>query len=217
MVGGFDFSLGQFDHVTQAWRQPGSTIKPFIYSAALDRGFSPGTIINDAQLLDASEVAQDGKAWNPSNDNGQYDGPVTMRTGLKKSKNMVSIRILRKITPPYAKDYLARFGFDADKHPSNLTLTLGTGSVTPLQEAGAYAVFANGGYKVAPYLIQQVTDAKGHVLLEANHPKAGDKAIREIDPRNAFIMTSMLRDVLRDSVECRVGNECVSTCRSRWS
>jgi penicillin-binding protein 1A len=197
MVGGFDYSLGQFDHVTQAWRQPGSAIKPFIYSAALDRGFSPGTIINDAPLLTEEEAAQDDKAWNPGNDDGQYDGPITMRTGLKKSKNLVSIRILRKITPPYARDYLSRFGFDPDKQPNNLTLTLGTGSVTPLQEAGAFSVFANGGYKVAPYLIQKVTDAKGNVLLEANHPKAGDQAIRVIDPRNAFIMTSMLRDVVR--------------------
>src|SRR5690606_5899290 len=124
------------------------------------------TIINDAPLEDATDTAQDGKAWNPSNDDGQYDGPVTMRTGLKKSKNLVSIRILRKITPPYARDYLSRFGFDADKQPSNLTLILGTGSVTPLQVAGAYSVFANGGYKVAPYLIQKVTDSKGNVLLE---------------------------------------------------
>lgn len=197
MVGGFDFSLGQFDHVTQAWRQPGSTIKPFIYSAALDRGFSPGTIINDAPLEDASDTSQNGKAWKPGNDDGQYDGPITMRTGLKKSKNLVSIRILRKITPPYARDYLSYFGFDADKQPSNLTLTLGTGAATPLQVAGAYSVFANGGYKVAPYLIQKVTDAKGNVLLEANHPKAGDEGVRVIDPRNAFIMTSMLRDVVR--------------------
>lgn len=194
MVGGFDFTLNQFDHVTQAWRQPGSSIKPFIYSAALERGFSPGTIINDAPLKDAAAAEQDGKAWNPGNDDGKYDGPITMRTGLKKSKNLVSIRILRKITPPYAKEYLTRFGFDPAKQPSNLTLTLGTGSVTPLQMAGAYSVFANGGFKVAPYLIQKVVDAKGKVLMEADHAQSGARAI---DPRNAFIMDTMLRDVVR--------------------
>lgn len=196
LVGGFDFALNKFDHVTQAWRQPGSTIKPFIYSAALEKGLSPGTIINDAPLGDDAPL-NNGKAWNPGNDDGKYDGPVTMRTGLKKSKNLVSIRILRKITPEYAKQHLAHFGFDMDKQPSNLTLTLGTGSVTPLQLAGAYAVFANGGFKVTPYLIQKVVDAKGTVLLQAAHPQAGDETARAIDPRNAFITDSMLRDVVR--------------------
>jgi penicillin-binding protein 1A len=196
LVGGFDFELNKFDHVTQAWRQPGSTIKPFIYSAALEKGLSPGTLINDAPLGDDAP-SDNGKAWNPGNDDGKYDGPVTMRTGLKKSKNLVSIRILRKITPEYAKQHLSRFGFDQDKQPTNLTLTLGTGSVTPLQMAGAYSVFANGGYKVTPYLIQKVVDAKGTVLLEATHPQAGDEAARAIDPRNAFITDSMMRDVVR--------------------
>ena len=194
MVGGFDFGLNQFDHVTQAWRQPGSTIKPFIYSSALEKGFSPATLINDAPLGDEAPVVQ-GKAWNPSNDDGVYDGPITMRTALKKSKNLVSIRILRKITPGYARQYLTRFGFDLDRQPDNLTLTLGTGSVTPLQLARAYAVFANGGFKLAPYLIEKVLDSKGNVLLGARHPQAGDEAARVIDPRNAFVMDSMLRDV----------------------
>ncbi|RQO36407.1 penicillin-binding protein [Herminiimonas sp. KBW02] len=197
LVGGFDFALNQFDHVTQAWRQPGSTIKPFIYSAALEKGFSPGTLINDAPLAEDSEGEQGSKAWNPGNDNGKYDGPVTMRTGLKRSKNLVSIRILRKITPAYAIEHLGHFGFEADKQPANLTLTLGTGSVTPLQMAGAYSVFANGGFKVAPYLIQKVVDARGKVLLEAQHPQAGDETARAIDPRNAFITDSMMRDVVR--------------------
>ncbi len=197
LVGGFDFALNQFDHVTQAWRQPGSTIKPFIYSAALEKGFSPGTLINDAQLSDDAGLEQNGKSWNPGNDNDEYDGPITMRTGLKKSKNMIAIRILRKITPPFAKEHLAHFGFDPERQPSNLTLTLGTGSVTPLQMAGAYAVFANGGFKVAPYLIQKVVDAHGKVLLEASHPQAGDETARTLSPRNAFIMDSMMRDVVR--------------------
>ncbi len=195
MVGGFDFALNQFDHVSQAWRQPGSSIKPFIYSAALEKGFSPGTLINDAPLaINASDTGA--QAWSPQNDDGNYDGPVTMRTGLKRSKNLVSIRILRTITPSYAQDYLARFGFDPQKHPVNLTMTLGTGSVTPLQMASAYAVFANGGYQVAPYLIQKVLDARGNVLTETKPVQAGDEATRVLDARNAFLMDSMLRDVV---------------------
>jgi penicillin-binding protein 1A len=193
MVGGFDFALNQFDHVTQAWRQPGSSIKPFIYSAALEKGFSPSTLINDAPL--ALNVGS-GPAWEPQNDDGSADGPISMRTGLKKSKNLVSIRILQSITPATALDHLARFGFDAGRHPANLTMTLGTGSVTPLQMAAAYAVFANGGYQVAPYLIQKVVDARGKVLVENKPAIAGDETSRVLDPRNAYIMDSMLRDVV---------------------
>ena len=191
MVGGFDFGLNQFDHVTQAWRQPGSSIKPFIYSAALEKGFSPATLIDDAPL--ALNVSDQG--WSPQNDDGRYDGPVTMRTALKKSKNVASIRLLQTITPPYALDYLTRFGFDANRHPDNLTLTLGTGSVTPLQMAAAYAVFANGVYHVAPYLIDKVLDNRGNVLVQSRPAIAGDEDARVLDPRNAFIMDSMLRDV----------------------
>ncbi len=205
MVGGFDFAINQFDHVTQAWRQPGSTIKPFVYSAALEKGFSPGTLINDAPLAEDSTTEQNGKAWNPGNDDGNYDGPITMRTGLKRSKNLVSIRILRKITPPFAIEHMTNFGLDADKQPSNLTLTLGTGSVTPLQMAGAYTVFANGGFKLTPYLIQKVVDVRGKLLMEADHPRAGDETARAIDPRNAFIMNTMLRDVVRSGTGYMAG------------
>ena len=194
MVGGFDFALNQFDHVTQAWRQPGSSLKPFIYSAALEKGFSPSTMINDAPL--ALNVSDGGPAWDPQNDDGSQDGPVSMRTGLKKSKNLVSIRILQSITPAYALDHLGRFGFDASRHPANLTMTLGTGAVTPLQMAAGYAVFANGGYQVAPYLIQKVLDARGNVLTENKPAIAGDEASRVLDARNAYIMDSMLRDVV---------------------
>lgn len=194
LVGGFDFALNQFDHVGQAWRQPGSTIKPFVYSAALEKGFSPATLINDVPL--EANTDNNGLPWNPENDDGIYDGPVTMRTGLKRSKNLVSVRLLRAITPPYAKEHIARFGFDPERHPSNLTMTLGTGSTTPLQMASAYAVFANGGYRVAPYLIQKVVDARGNVLSEAQPVTAG-KAARVLDARNAFIMDSMMRDVVR--------------------
>jgi len=196
LVGGFDFTFNKLDHVTQAWRQPGSSIKPFIYSAALEKGFSPATMINDAPL--AMAVSDNGgQAWDPQNDDGRVDGPVTMRTGLKRSKNLVSIRILQAITPPYAQQYIARFGFDADRHPTNLTMALGTGSVTPLQMAGAYSVFANGGYQIAPRLIQKVTDARGNVLLENKSVSAGQETARVLDVRNAFIMDTMLRDVVR--------------------
>ncbi|WP_460843306.1 penicillin-binding protein 1A [Noviherbaspirillum agri] len=195
MVGGFDFALNKFDHVTQAWRQPGSSIKPFIYSAALEKGFSPSTIINDEPLT-VDVVDAGNKMWNPQNDDGAYDGPISMRTGLKKSKNLVSIRILQTISPQYAQEYLGRFGFDPDRHPANLTMTLGTGAVTPQQLASAYAVFANGGYQVAPYLIQKVVDARGDMLSEAIPVPAGEESMRVIDARNAFIMDSMLRDVI---------------------
>ena len=195
LVGGFDFNLNQFNHVTQAWRQPGSSIKPFIYSAALEKGLSPGTMINDAPL-ETSLAEAGGPAWNPQNDDGVYDGPVSMRTGLKRSKNLVSIRILQAISPPFALEHIGRFGFDQDKHPSNLTMTLGTGSVTPLQMAGAYAVFANGGYRIAPYLIEKVVDARGNVLLENSPSIAGDENARVLDARNAFLVDSMLRDVV---------------------
>jgi penicillin-binding protein 1A len=195
LVGGFDFGLNQFNHVTQAWRQPGSSIKPFIYSAALEKGFFPATMINDAPL---DESALDGAvpAWNPQNSDGKYDGPVTMRTGLKRSKNLVSIRILRAITTRYAQDYIARFGFDPERHPDDLSMALGTGAVTPLQLAAAYAVFANGGYQIEPYLIQRVSDARGNVIFEAQPTAAGDEITRVLDQRNAFIMDTMLRDVV---------------------
>jgi penicillin-binding protein 1A len=205
MVGGFDFALNQFDHVSQAWRQPGSTIKPFVYSAALEKGFSPGTLIADEPFTE--ELAENGQTWNPGNDDGKYDGPVTMRTGLKKSKNVVSIRILRAITPQYARDYITRFGFDANRHPANLTMTLGTGTVTPLQMAGAYAVFANGGFQVAPYLIQKVVDARGNVITESKPMTAADEAARVLDPRNAFIIDSMMRDVVRSGTGYMAGQK----------
>lgn len=204
LVGGFDFGLSQFDHVSQAWRQPGSTIKPFVYSAALEKGLSPGTMINDAPLANA-EADNGGKSWNPQNDNGSYDGPVTMRHGLKRSKNLVSIRILQQITPQYAQSYLGRFGFAPDKHPDNLTLALGTGSVTPLQMASAYAVFANGGYQREPYLIAKITDTRGNVL--AQKPAGGGDSERVLDVRNAWLMDSMLRDVAHSGTAAAAGQK----------
>jgi len=196
MVGGFDYNRNKFNHVTQAWRQPGSSFKPFIYSASLERGLSPGTMINDAPIsFDAGQTG--GQAWEPKNYDGKYEGPMTMRRGLTKSKNMISIRILHRIGAKYGQEYTTRFGFDPERNPPYLTLALGAGGVTPMQMAGAYAVFANGGYKISPYLIAKVTDANGKVLSQANPDKAGDEKNRVIDERNAFLMDSMLKDVVR--------------------
>ncbi|MGE5648962.1 MAG: penicillin-binding protein 1A [Bacillota bacterium] len=196
LVGGFDFNRNKFNHVTQAWRQPGSSFKPFIYSASLEKGLSPATIIADSPIsFDAGQTG--GQAWEPKNYDGKYEGPMTMRRGLTKSKNMISIRILHKIGARYGQEYTTRFGFDADKNPPYLTLALGAGAVTPLQMAGAYAVFANGGYKVSPYIISKVTDASGKVLSQVEPDKAGVDANRVIDERNAFLMDSMLKDVVK--------------------
>ena len=194
LVGGFDFNAAQFNHVTQAWRQPGSAIKPFIYSAALEKGYSPGTLVNDAPLtLTGAETG--GQAWTPQNDDDVYDGPISLRTALAQSKNVAAVRLLRAITPQYAHEFLPRFGFDAAKQPVNYTLALGTGAVTPLQMAGAYSVFANGGFQITPYLIQKVADTRGNVLFEAKPVVAGQESRRVLDARNAFITDSMLRQV----------------------
>ena len=196
MVGGFDYNLQKFNHVTQAWRQPGSAIKPFVYSAALEKGFSPATLINDAPLeLTGAETGNE--AWSPRNDDGKFDGPITMRYALAESKNVVSVRILRAITVPYAHTYLGKFGFDPAKHPKNLTMALGTGSVTPAQMAGAYAVFANGGYTVEPYLIAKIVDGDGKIISETKPRATLPDDARVIDPRNAFVTDGMLREVTR--------------------
>ena len=202
LVGGFEFSRKQFNHVTSAWRQPGSSIKPFVYSAALEKGFSPATLVEDAPL--SLPGGANGEAWEPQNDDG-YDGPINLRRALARSKNIVAVRLLRAITPQYARDYLERFGFDAAKHPANLTMTLGSGSVTPLQMAGAYAVFANGGYKVAPHLIQKITDARGNVLRETAPPPVRQDEQRVIDGRNVFIMDSLLREVAHSGTGALAG------------
>jgi penicillin-binding protein 1A len=196
LVGGFDFGRSQYNHVTQALRQPGSSFKPFIYSAALERGFTASTVINDAPLT--FTAAQTGsEPWEPKNFDGKFEGPMRLRTALTKSKNLVSVRILQAISPQYAQDYVARFGFDPKLHPPYLTMALGAGNATPLQMVTAYGVFANGGYRVAPYFIERVEDAKGNVLMAAQPAAAGAGAERVIDARNAFIMTSIMRDIMR--------------------
>jgi penicillin-binding protein 1A len=195
LVGGFDYNLQKFNHVTQAWRQPGSAIKPFVYSAALDKGYSPGTKVLDAALTLPGENA--GADWSPGNDDGVFDGPVTLRYALAHSKNVPTIRLLRALEVPYTHEFLGKFGFDLARHPKNLTLALGTGAVTPLQMAGAYAVFANGGYGVKPYLIARIEDGNGTVLVENKPPAARQEGARVLDGRNAFVTDSMLRDVTR--------------------
>jgi penicillin-binding protein 1A len=205
MVGGFDYSKSKFNHVTQAWRQPGSSFKPFIYSASLEKGFTPATVINDAPLFfDATSTGS--QPWEPKNYDGTFDGPMSMRRGLAKSKNMISIRILKSITPTYAQQWISRFGFDAEKHPAYLTMALGAGSVTPLQMASAYSVFANGGFRVNPLLISRITDSKGHIINEARVP-ALDESMRAIDGRNAFVMSSLLQEVTRSGTAAKAQRE----------
>ena len=201
LVGGFDFDKSKFNHVTQAWRQPGSSFKPFIYSAALEKGFTPATVINDAPLFFGAGVTG-GQPWEPKNYDGRYDGPMTMRTGLAKSKNMVSIRLLQAVGPKNGQEWVSRFGFDAAKHPAYLTMALGAGSVTPMQLAVGYSVFANGGYRVNPYLIARVTDHKGRIISETPAPVLSESQ-RAIEPRNAFIMDSLLQEVTRAGTAAR--------------
>ena len=201
LVGGFDFEKNKFNHVTQAWRQPGSSFKPFVYSAALEKGFTPATVINDAALFFDAGVTG-GQPWEPKNYDGTFEGPMSMRTALKKSKNMISIRILQSISPGFGQDWIANFGFEAEKHPAYLTMALGAGSVTPIQMATAYSVFANGGYRVNPYLITKITDQKGKVLVETSPPVLTESA-RGIDARNAFIMSSLLQEVARSGTAAK--------------
>ena len=195
LVGGFDFNLNKFDHVSQAWRQPGSSFKPFVFSAALEKGFSPGTLINDVPLT-VTTAESGGPLWQPQNDEPFENRPVTLRYALAKSMNVPAVRILRAITPAYAQPYVTRFGFDPAKQPQNLTMALGTGSVTPLQMAGAYAIFANGGFQIPPYLVQKVVDIHGTIISETKPTHAGQESERAIDPRNAFIMDSLLHQVV---------------------
>ena len=201
-VGGFDFNRNQFNHLTQAWRQPGSSFKPFIYSAALEKGFTPATVINDAPLLfDAEETGNE--PWQPKNYDGKFEGPMRMRQALLKSKNLVSIRILQSITPQYARDYSAKFGFDPSRYPAYLTMALGAGSVTPIQMFSAYSVFANGGFFVPSYFIERIEDSSGNILQNNVPVPAGSGPDRVIDVRNAYTMVSMLQDVVKHGTAYR--------------
>jgi penicillin-binding protein 1A len=201
MVGGFDYARNRFNRVTQAWRQPGSSFKPFIYSSALEHGITPQTLVNDAPLFfDASTTGS--QAWEPKNYDGKFDGPMPLTTALARSKNMVSIRVLQHVTPPVAQEWITHFGFDRDRHPPFLTMALGAGAVTPLQMARAYSVFANGGYLVAPQLITRITDSKGRVLLQTQ-PAALDESLRAIPERNAYVMSQLLNQVTRYGTAAR--------------
>jgi penicillin-binding protein 1A len=205
MIGGFDFNKNKFNHVTQAWRQPGSGFKPFIYSAALEKGFSPTTIVNDSPLFFDAGVTG-GQPWEPKNYDGKFDGPIPLHTALAKSKNMVSIRLLQAVGAQNAQDWITRFGFDAEKHPPYLTMALGAGSVTPMQMALGYSVFANGGYRVNPWLITRITDQKGKALVESQPPLLNE-SMRAIDARNAFVMNRLLNEVARVGTAARTQRE----------
>ncbi len=194
LVGGFDFSKNQFNHVTQAWRQPGSSFKPLVYSAALEQGVSPQTLVNDAPLIRGD--------WEPKNYDGSFDGPMTVRQALARSKNMVTIRLMELVGPAKARAWAGQFGLDVDKQPDNLTLALGSGSVTPLQMASAYAVFANGGYRIAPLVIARIVDSKGAVLFQAPDVPLSEEN-RAISARNAFLTNSLLQEVTRSGTAAR--------------
>ena len=196
LAGGFDFSRNKFNHVTQAWRQPGSSFKPFIYSAAFEKGYGPNSVVDDSPMSFSSGETGS-QAWEPKNYDGRYDGPISIRTALARSKNMVSIRLLKSIGPRYAQDYITKFGFDAERHPAYLTMALGAGSVTPWQMLRGYSVFANGGYRIEPYLVQEIRDDAGNVLARVDPPVAGETAERAIDERNAYLMDSIMKDVVR--------------------
>lgn len=222
LVGGFDFELSKFNRVIQAGRQPGSNFKPFIYSAAIDSGMTPATIMNDAPI-----VLDEGKPteWRPNNAGNDFLGPIPLRKALYLSRNTVSVRVLQALGIQRALDYLQNFGFDPQLMPRNFSLALGAADVAPIQIVRGYAVLANGGYKVDPYFIESITDSAGKeiwketpsVVCDACNQKQGQKeanneltvtpitdtsttvkyAQRTIDPRVTFIMTNMLQDVIR--------------------
>ncbi len=206
LVGGFDFNLNMFNHVTQAWRQPGSSFKPFIYSAALDKGFTMSTVVNDAPISIDPKLTGN-RLWEPRNYENRFDGPMPLYRALERSKNLVSIRVMQAITPQYVQQYITRFGFSPKDHPANLPMALGAGSVTPWQMLGAYTVFANGGYRVLPYLIDRVTDADGRTLMQATNRQAGDESIRAITERNAYIMNTLLHGVAVRGTAARATRE----------
>ena len=202
LVGGFDFYRNKFNNVTQAQRQPGSIFKPFIYSAALEKGINAATLVNDGYLYITAKELNSNENWEPQNYNEKFAGPIRLRQGLAKSKNLVAIRVLKHIGPDYAQDYISRFGFDSKKHPAYLSLALGVGVGTAMEMVTAYSVFANGGYLKKPYFIEKIIDTKGRkVKLSAELMNA--EVPRIIDPRNAFIMTDMLKEVINSGTAKR--------------
>lgn len=220
LVGGFSFEQSNYNRAVQAKRQPGSSFKPFIYSAALDAGFTASSLVNDAPIV-FQEAGME-EAWRPKNDNNTFLGPIRLREALYKSRNLVSIRVLQTIGIDYALDYISAFGFNKQELPRNLSLALGTAGLTPLEIAGGWSVFANGGRKIQPYLIQRIDSRDGKTLFTANPPRTPERlqlveeqnasllleepnaevvkpvaAEQIIDERTAYIMTSMLQDVIK--------------------
>ncbi len=208
IVGGFDYHQSKFNRATQAKRQPGSSFKPFVYSAALAKNYSPASVVNDAP------VKIPGSSWKPQNYSGKNYGPTRLRKGLKKSRNLVSIQLLREIGIQYARNYVTKFGFNKNEVPEDLTMALGTGSVTPLQMAGAYSTFANGGYKITPYFISYITDNEDDVIFkytpetvcascdtadaETGDPNTNTRPAKRImKPYVRYEITSMLQSVAR--------------------
>ena len=202
LSGGFEFSRNKFNHVTQSTRQPGSAFKPFVYSAALEKGVTPTTLVADEPIFVPADTPG-GKDWSPKNYDGKYDGPMTIKEGLAKSKNMVSIRVLQEITPQYGQRWATKFGFPAANVPPYLTMALGAVTTNPLQMANAFAVFANSGYRVKPYLIEKITDGSGRIVARARPAVAGEEANRVIDARNAFLTTRLLREVVERGTATR--------------
>ena len=195
LVGGFDFQSNKYNRVTQAYRQPGSAIKPFIFGAALEKGFSPKTLINDLPI-NFSPESTGGTLWEPKNFNNLYLGPISMKEALTKSQNMVSIRIVKKITPKFSQDYISRFGFEAKKNPPLFSLALGAGAITPLQLVAGYSSIANGGFFIKPYFIDRILDYSGNLVRRYEPLLAGNEKYRIIDARHAYILHNMLSDVV---------------------
>lgn len=205
LVGGFGYSNGSFNRVTQAERQPGSNFKPFIYAAALARGFTLASIFNDSPIVINDPSMK--TPWRPQNDKNEHFGPTRMRVALVHSRNLVSIRVLAATGLSYAMNYISHFGFDLHKMPYGLSLALGTADVSPLEIATGYCAFANGGYKITPYLIDHINNENGQVMYQAHPPIATDTPVdpananklapRIMSPQVAYMMTSAMRDVIR--------------------
>ena len=211
LVGGFDYRLSSFDRISHAQRQPGSSFKPFIYSAALEKGYTLASVINDAPVVVENP---DHSLWRPQNDTHQFYGPTRLRDALVHSRNLVSIRLLQQIEVPYAVDFVHRFGFGNSSLPATLSLALGTASVTPMDMIAGFAVFANGGFKVTPYIVDVIRNSDGKVIYQANPLTAcatsecndnpgNSKAPRVISAQNAFLVTSVLHDVIEEGTAMR--------------
>lgn len=214
LVGGLSFEHSHYNRATQAQRQPGSSFKPFIYSAALDAGYTAASMINDAPI----EIFEAGmkEAWRPKNSDNNFLGPIRLREGLYRSRNMVSIRLMQDIGIPYTRDYISHFGLKKENLPPNLSLSLGSATLVPMDLTSAWAVFANGGYKVEPYIIERIEDRDGQVLYQAQpaitphlasmnaKEAAGEQSDNEpvlaepvIDERTAYLITDILKDVVK--------------------